>query len=137
MYDCSGNLKIRVFAAAAAGILAISAGACAVLRSCHRNAETAVISVDGNIFGVYDLSQFTGGRSTVITVPSDYSGGSNTVEISNGRIRVIDATCPDKICIHQGERGAGCADPSPITCLPNRMTIATENNNSTADAVSN
>lgn len=97
---------------------------------------TARILTNGEVFAVIDLDDYTGGRSTTITVSSEYSGGENIIEVSEGKIRVISASCPDKVCIHQGERGIGCSNTAPITCLPNRMTIVTENKESSADAVS-
>lgn len=46
--------------------------------------------------------------------------GGNTVRIENGCAYMTDATCPDKLCIHQGKT----EDSSKkIVCLPNRVTV--------------
>ncbi len=47
-------------------------------------------------------------------------GGSNTIEIKDGRVRMKDADCPDRICMRQGwiERSG-----EAITCLPNRIVV--------------
>ena len=46
--------------------------------------------------------------------------GCNTVRIENGCAYMADATCPDKLCIHQGK----VEDSSKkIVCLPNRVTV--------------
>jgi Uncharacterized protein conserved in bacteria len=45
---------------------------------------------------------------------------SNTVIVENGRICIVDATCPDHICIHQGWISNGMV---PIVCLPNNLVI--------------
>jgi len=44
--------------------------------------------------------------------------GENLIEIKNGKARMKDAPCPNKLCIHQGwiERGA-------IVCLPNKVVV--------------
>jgi hypothetical protein len=44
--------------------------------------------------------------------------GESLIEIKDGRVRMKDSPCPDKICINQGwiERGA-------IVCLPNKVVI--------------
>lgn len=52
-------------------------------------------------------------------------GGSNTVEFAPGDARVIEATCPDHVCMSQGWLIAewGMGDILPISCLPNSMAI--------------
>lgn len=44
--------------------------------------------------------------------------GSTTVEIKRGKVRIKDAPCTNKICIHEGwiERGS-------IVCLPNKVVV--------------
>ncbi len=48
------------------------------------------------------------------------NGAENIIEIRPGSIAVISASCPDKICVHQGFRSDSLL---PITCLPNRLVI--------------
>lgn len=48
------------------------------------------------------------------------NGGYNTIVIRDGKIAIVDASCPDKICIHQGAVSSGA---KPIVCLPNRLVI--------------
>lgn len=70
------------------------------------------ISVDGVVVETLDLN-----RDTEILV-NGYHGGTNRIVIESGKVHVSDATCPDKICIHQGtieQTGES------IVCLPNRM----------------
>ncbi|MBF0518884.1 MAG: NusG domain II-containing protein [Nitrospirae bacterium] len=45
------------------------------------------------------------------------------IEVKGGRVAVIDADCPNKLCVKQGfiDRGA-------IICLPNRTVITVEEN---------
>ncbi|MDD2332589.1 MAG: NusG domain II-containing protein [Candidatus Cloacimonetes bacterium] len=42
----------------------------------------------------------------------------NTLEIKNGRIRMIKSDCPDKRCIKQG-----FIRSMPIICMPNKVVI--------------
>ncbi len=42
----------------------------------------------------------------------------NIIEVSPGQIRVIEADCPDHLCIKQGY-----LQNSPLICLPNQMII--------------
>jgi len=70
------------------------------------------ITVDGVVVETLDLN-----RDTEILV-NGYHGGTNRIVIESRKVHVSDATCPDKICIHQGTiEQAG----ESIVCLPNRM----------------
>ena len=51
--------------------------------------------------------------------PAGASGGTNHLIIKDGEVWVSEATCPDKICVHQGKIHM---DGEIIVCLPNKMT---------------
>lgn len=53
--------------------------------------------------------------------------GSNDVLVERGRIRVIEADCPDKTCVHQGWISKSGI---PVVCLPNKLLIKIEKNSS-------
>ena len=59
------------------------------------------------------------------------NGGSNTVTVRDGKIRVSHATCPDQICVKQGWVDARS---TPIVCLPNGLVIEIQGGDSTLDA---
>ena len=130
----NNSLRVRLFAAVTAAAVLVCAIIYAVLRLASADNAAAQILTDGEVFAVIDLNDYTDGKSTTITVPSEYSGGENVIEVSGGRIRVISASCPDKVCISQGERGIGCDNSAPVTCLPNRLTIVTDDGGRSADA---
>lgn len=44
----------------------------------------------------------------------------NEIEVHPGSIGIISASCPDKLCVHQGFISNSLL---PITCLPNRLVI--------------
>lgn len=46
--------------------------------------------------------------------------GTVIVQVSDGRIRVVDSTCPDRTCM---QTGAVFAPGSVIACVPNRVVI--------------
>jgi hypothetical protein len=49
--------------------------------------------------------------------------GDTTIEVRDGRIRVIGSPCPHKLCIRMGWAGrAG----DLIVCVPNRVVIRVE-----------
>ncbi len=47
-------------------------------------------------------------------------GGRNVVEVSSGRIRILEADCPDKLCVKQGFLPDSLL---PLVCLPHRLVI--------------
>ncbi len=65
----------------------------------------------------------------------EFSGvmGMTTVEIMGGKVRMTEAPCPNKICIHQG-----WIDKGAIICLPNKVivTISRPGNGKGPDAIS-
>lgn len=79
--------------------------------------KTAVIASDGEIVEEIDLNGVS--EPYEFTVENG-AGGTNVVRVENGRIAVIDASCPDKVCMERGfiENGA-----LPIVCLPNELSI--------------
>lgn len=75
--------------------------------------EKAVITVNGKFFCERSMSE-----DAEIDI-----NGTNTAVIENGEIYMKSASCPDKICIHQGK----IHDSSKsIVCLPNRVVIRVE-----------
>ncbi len=51
----------------------------------------------------------------------------NHVEVKDGAINMVDSTCPDQQCVHQGEITAENYEDRAlrnwIVCLPNQVTI--------------
>ncbi len=70
-----------------------------------------VIETDGKVSYIYPLSEDR-------TVDVKSSSGSLTVEIKDRRVRVVHASCPNRLCELQGwvNRGA-------IICLPGRTSV--------------
>ncbi len=52
-------------------------------------------------------------------------GVVNHIQIKNGIVRMVDSTCPDKLCVKQGDLSAESYEkfPVPIACLPNKVII--------------
>ncbi len=75
-------------------------------------AAAVEVSIDGAIVKTLELS-----KDQTVVIES-VTGGSNTLVIENGEAWVIDATCPDKVCEHQGKISL---EGQLIVCLPNLM----------------
>lgn len=82
---------------------------------------------DGSLVEKIDLNSVTGERE--ITLSGDL--GDNVILVSNGRIEMKSADCPDKLCVEHGELKVSS---SPIVCLPNKVVIKFENSTDGADA---
>ena len=68
------------------------------------------ISVDGKLYMTVSLDEDR----------EIYIAGTNVAQVKNGEIFMKSATCPDKLCIHQG----AISDSSKkIICLPNKVII--------------
>ena len=77
------------------------------LRSPGTRAE---ITIDGTVYGVYALDE----PQTIDT------GIGNILEIKDGRIRMIDADCPDRLCVYEA---AASRTGETIVCLPHKLSV--------------
>ena len=62
----------------------------------------------------------------------DINDGKNQIEILDGKVRMIDADCPDELCIRQGWIEY---DGQSIICLPNKITVMVSGGDSSVDFV--
>ena len=94
-------------------VLAIAAGGFLVNYMVHRQpAATLEVTVDSQPAATFDLSK------NVDTIIEGYNGGTNHLVIENGVAWISEASCPDKVCVHQGRISM---NGELIVCLPNRM----------------
>lgn len=82
---------------------------------------------DGAVLYRLDLSQ-----EENHTLPVEYEGRTNLIEIQNHRIRVLEAECPDQTCVHMGWLGD---NGLPIVCLPNHLVIQFVQTSAELDAI--
>jgi len=92
-------------------------------------AKTAQIIQDGQVIQTIDLQNVKEPYELEITAKN---GGHNTIRAENGKIGIIHASCPDKICVKQGFITNGTL---PIVCLPNKLSVVIVNDNDELDAV--
>jgi len=76
----------------------------------------AEITLNGRLYKTVPLSSHHGITEFTITTEQ----GSNVVEIKDAAIGIIDADCPDQICINMGF----IAKPGQtVVCLPHKLMI--------------
>lgn len=59
-------------------------------------------------------------------------GGTNVIEIRDGKIRVQSADCPDKTCVRMGWLDSAAM---PVVCLPHHLVIEFADGEEGVDAV--
>ena len=108
-------MKVKVITALLLAAAAASAAAFLLQRG-GAPSPTARITRDGVLLEEIALDQV--GQPYTLTLEEE--GGSNTVQVEKGRIRVSEADCPDQVCVNQGWISGGTV---PIICLPHRLMI--------------
>ena len=100
------------------GIFLLIGIICAVIVSTtsHEGARVSV-TIAGEEYHTYSLSE-----DATIDIISDL--GTNQLVIKNHKASVKDATCPDKLCVHQK---AISKTGETIVCLPNKMVVTVIN----------
>lgn len=95
-------------------ILGVAVALFLFLKFSANDGEQVIVKVDKKEIARYDLNT---DREVVI---DGKDGGKNTLVIKAGKAYIKDATCPDKLCEHQGKiHMVG----QSLICLPNRVVI--------------
>ncbi len=79
---------------------------------------------------LYEINLFDVEEPYTITINGD-NGKENIIEIREGEVGVISASCPDKLCVKKGFIGDSTL---PIICLPNDIMIVVEGEEAKEDA---
>ncbi|MCD7905516.1 MAG: NusG domain II-containing protein [Clostridiales bacterium] len=87
----------------------------------------AKIYSDGKLVETVELEKVSEGYEFTV----ECEDGENTVRVEQGKICVISASCPDKVCVNQGWISDGVM---PVVCLPNKLVIEIEGAEAEADA---
>jgi hypothetical protein len=101
-------------------VVTVSAVAALVLRQVPTS--HAHIIQDGVLIESINISVVT----EPYTINIEGSKGLNVIAVERGRIRMLNADCPDGTCVRQGWVSGGM---TPIVCLPNRLLIKLDSGN--------
>lgn len=75
----------------------------------------ARITVDGELFQMVDLN---GKEIEQVEIRTEF--GYNLLEVHNGGIHMVEADCPDDLCLLMGHKDTV---GETIVCLPNRVLV--------------
>ncbi len=108
-------------------ILALAAAGLTYMNFVKKNGDMVIVMVDGKIYKELPLN-----KDTTLEIEG-VGGGKNLLEIKDGHADVVDANCPDKLCVHQRDIDK---NGETIVCLPNKVVVEIESNEeSEVDAV--
>lgn len=96
-----------------AAVFALAALLWFVIRANRSAGAYVVVTVDNEQVGVYPLDEDLELR---IGDETHY----NILVIKDGAAQITEASCPDKLCVHQGRAGYG---GQSIICLPNKVVV--------------
>lgn len=85
-----------------------------------------IVQLDGERVASYPLNE---------DAEFEINGGTNRVKISDGKVQMVQADCPDQICVHHKEISK---NHETIVCLPNKIVLMIESTEETdIDAITN
>ena len=93
------------------GILVVALVGMLVIEMTKEDGASVVVRVDGKEVATYSLE---------IDAEYELNGGTNVLCIKNKEAYLVDADCPDYLCVKQGKISK---NGETITCLPNKLTI--------------
>lgn len=97
------------------GLLLVAGVALCLTLLFRSPGDWVVVEVDGEEWGRYALE-----KGTVIRIETE-AGGYNVLEIADGCASVVEASCPDKLCVHQHRISHS---DEAIVCLPNKVVVS-------------
>lgn len=98
----------------AGAILVVAIAALIFVNLNKKGGNTVIVKIDGEVY-----KEFPSDVDTTYEIKGA-NGGTNLLVIEDGHAEIVDASCPDKICIHQK---AIDKNGETIVCLPNKVII--------------
>ena len=120
-------MRQRILIAVAVVVFVAGIACCLLLLFAPPKQSKVLIKRDNEVLYSLDLSTE---KNRTFVIP--YGDSSNTIEIKDGRIRVKEAQCPDKTCVHTGWLSSSAM---PIVCLPNHLVISFADSEGEVDAI--
>jgi len=97
-----------------AGILILVLVSFLFIQFYKSEGSKVLITIDGKEYKTFSLNE-----DTVYTIQHE-DGQWNTFEIKGGYVKMLEASCPDKLCVKHKKIHY---DNESITCLPNKVVL--------------
>lgn len=78
-----------------------------------RGGSYAEVKKDGKVIAIYPLDTYN-------EIMLEDENGYNLLMIDSGAAYIKDASCPDRLCMHQGKVNK---NGQTLVCLPNKITV--------------
>ena len=91
-------------------IAAVSLALFAARFFLQKEGASVTVEINGETYGTYELDE-----EQVIDI-----GSTNQIEIKDNTVRMVQADCPDHLCVKQGKIKS---EGEMIVCLPNKVTV--------------
>ena len=95
-------------------VILLCLGCFALFQFTKKEGSKVVVTIDGKVYDTYDLSE----EDSYLV--EDEQGHRNLFQIKDGEVDMIDADCPDKLCVKQKNIHY---NHETIVCLPNKVVI--------------
>lgn len=89
-------------------------GIFAYFQVTKQEGSKVVVTIDGEVYDTMELKE-----EATYTVEGE-QGEVNTFQIKDGVVDMIDANCPDKLCVKQKDIHY---NHETIVCLPNKVVV--------------
>ena len=96
-----------------------------VINNTTPDSDTVQIKINGELHKELDIN-----KDGMFVIKTD--DGHSIVNVKNKEVFVVEATCPDKLCVRHGKL---LNKYDSIVCLPNKIVIEYKNKSSDIDAV--
>lgn len=110
-------------------VLVIAAFAIIYMNVIKKSGDTVIIKISGEV-----LKEMPLGEDATLEIEG-VNGGVNTLVIEDGHADIIEASCPDKLCVRQKRIHF---NGESLVCLPNKVVIEIKSDKESGiDAISN
>lgn len=102
------------------------------MATVNKNLEKKYVSIqiNGEEINTIEFSKDIIGEKYVL----ETEFGRNVLKFGDGEVKIIEASCPDQLCVKQGKIGQV---GQLIVCLPNRLVVEIKANNAGNDDIDN
>jgi hypothetical protein len=100
-------------------ILLLGIGVIVFMNIVKTEGSKVVVTINGEFYDDFSLEE-----DTSFTVKKE-NGQWNTFEVKNGIVDMIDASCPDKLCV---DHSSIHYNHETIVCLPNQVVLEIQSN---------